>query len=79
MDKEKNIKEPYRPEDTPNPPQIIDPNRRNDEPDEKSPMRGEKKSPTGQHEENDSKPAESEKKEKLLGESETEITDETTI
>jgi hypothetical protein len=79
MENEKKIKEPYRPEDTPNPPQIIDPNRRNDEPGEKNPVRGEKNGPSNEQKETESAPAENGKKEKLLGESETEITDETTI
>ena len=80
MENEKEIKEPYRPENTPNPPQIIDPNRRPDESTEKEQVKAEKKSsPDQQPDRKNTKPGESEKKEKLLGESETEITDETTI
>jgi hypothetical protein len=47
-DKSKNIKEPYTPENTPNPPQIIDPSRKNeqnenDAPVENKPRNSEKK------------------------------------
>ncbi|HEY0743108.1 MAG TPA: hypothetical protein VGD40_16685 [Chryseosolibacter sp.] len=79
MENEKEIKEPYRPEDTPNPPQIIDPNRPNNEAGDKSPVKAERKSPAQQSDNKETKPGEDSKKEKLLGESETEITDETTI
>jgi hypothetical protein len=79
MKDEKEIKEPFKPENTPNPPQIIDPNKRNDEPGEKEPVKAQKKStPDEQSTRKNMKPGDSEKKEKLLGD-ETEITDETTI
>ena len=78
MENEKEIKEPYKPENTPNPPQIIDPGKQNNEPG-KEPVKAEKKSsPDQQPDRKSKKPGESEKKEKLLGD-ETEITDETTI
>lgn len=80
MGNENEIKEPYKPENTPTPPQIIDPNKRNDEPGEKQPVKAEKKStPAQQSDRKNAKPVDAEEKEKLLGESETEITDETTI
>jgi hypothetical protein len=80
MKNEKDIKEPFPAENTPNPPQIIDPNKRNDEPGEKEPVTAEKKSTPGeQPERKNEKPGDAKKEEKLLGESETEITDETTI
>jgi hypothetical protein len=80
MEDEKNkIKEPFTPENTPNPPQIIDPNKRNDEPTEKNPMKTSKGPASEKTERANQKPAEPRKEEKLLGESETEITDETTI
>lgn len=80
MENEKEIKEPFKPENTPNPPQIIDPNKRNDEPGENEPVKAEKKSkPEQQPDRKNAKPGDVEKNEKLLGESETEITDETTI
>ena len=80
MEKEKEIKEPYKPENTPTPPQIIDPNRRPEEPSDKEPVKAEKKStPDQERDRKNAKPGESENKEKLLGETETEITDETTI
>jgi hypothetical protein len=81
MENEKNkIKEPFTPDNTPNPPQIIDPNKRNDEPSGKAPMKVEK-SPSAQEKSDrkNQKPSSPKKEEKLLGESETEITDETTI
>jgi hypothetical protein len=80
MEREKEIKEPYTPENTPNPPQIIDPNKQNDEPGEKAPLKAEKKStPDHKSDLKNTKPGDAPDKEKLLGESETEITDETTI
>jgi hypothetical protein len=79
MEDDKKIREPFTPENTPNPPQIIDPNKRNDEANEKAPRKTAKPSAENKPERQDQKPDRSEKKEKLLGESETEITDETTI
>jgi hypothetical protein len=80
MENEKEIKEPFKPENTPNPPQIIDPNKQNDGPEEKAPLKAEKKStPDHKSDPKSTKPGDGLKKEKLLGESETEITDETTI
>lgn len=78
-DERKKIKEPFTPENTPTPPQIIDPNQRNDEPAEKAPMKVSKRPASETSERGNQKPGEPKKEEKLLGESETEITDETTI
>lgn len=71
----KKIKEPYHPEHTPPPPQIIDPSMRKErnEPDE--PVEGRK----NEKRQPDSGQKKKEEKPKLLGESETEIDDETTI
>lgn len=79
MKNEKEIKEPYRPEDTPNPPQIIDPNRPNNEAGDKGPVKAERKSPAKQSDKKETKPDDDSTSEKRLGESESEITDETTI
>lgn len=79
MENEKNkIKEPFAPQDTPEPPQIKDPNRRTDEPSQKEPMNAKSPAPE-KADEKKSSPGKEKKGEKLLGESETEITDETTI
>ena len=82
--KKDKIKEPYPPEQTPNPPQVIDPNRRNEEGEREAPVenkQGSRNDPRNEGEQVGRKPdnEENEKKEKLLGESETEIDDETTI
>ena len=69
------VKEPFSPEATPNPPQIIDPSRENERGEGKQPI---KTDPKNQQEEKKDRSQESPKK-KLLGESETEIDDETTI
>jgi hypothetical protein len=77
MKQDKNkIKEPYSPEHTPNPPQIIDPSlpKERNERDEPVENRGKDK-----QQGTDSQKPKKEKKPKLLGESETEIDDETTI
>jgi len=80
MENEKEIKEPYTPENTPNPPQIIDPNRRPEDPSEGEPVKAEKKSKPDQHpDRKNTKPGEAEKKEKVPGAPETKISDETTI
>ncbi|HEY0655393.1 MAG TPA: hypothetical protein VGD65_19800 [Chryseosolibacter sp.] len=83
MENEQNkVKEPFSPHETPAPPQIIDPNKRPDEPAKDNPMNAGKRSSADQSERKASKPGdqkEEKKEEKLLGESETEITDETTI
>lgn len=78
MENDKNkIKEPFTPENTPNPPQIIDPNKRNDEPAEKTPMKTDKgPSAKEKSERKNQKPA-SPAKEAKVGESESEISDET--
>jgi hypothetical protein len=73
-DKDK-IREPFPPEQTPNPPQIVDPNLKNE--------RGERSAPANNNQENN-KPAEKEENQKIkdtgkrLGDP-TEIDDETTI
>jgi hypothetical protein len=75
QDKNK-IKEPYSPENTPSPPQIIDPslqNERNE--DDKSIENRQKNTTSGENKSTQKK----QDKPKLLGESETEIDDETTI
>jgi hypothetical protein len=72
-DKDK-IREPFRPEQTPNPPQIVDPNLKNE--------RNERSAPTNSKKNN--KPAEKQENQKVkdtgkrLGDP-TEIDDETTI
>jgi hypothetical protein len=74
------IKEPFNPENTPTPPQIIDPNQRNDEPSEKNPRKVDQSpSPKDKSDRENQKPSNPKKEEKLLGETETEITDETTL
>lgn len=69
------IREPYTPEGTPNPPQIIDPSYKEEQRD-KSTSASNKQQPGDKRE-----PTAGDKKEKkkILGESETEINDETTI
>jgi hypothetical protein len=65
------IKEPYTPENTPNPPQVMDPNLRNE--------RGET---AGTNDKKRAAPAEREEKKESSGKKlgdQTEITDETTI
>jgi hypothetical protein len=74
-DEKKNIKEPYAPESTPNPPQIIDPSRQNEQGERDQPLKTQPTNHDGEHK-NNNKPA---PKKKLLGESEIEIDDETTI
>jgi hypothetical protein len=73
----KKIKEPYPPENTPSPPQIIDPSGRKEKNEDDRPIEGR---PQNQKE-TDRQPVkkDQEKTKKLLGESETEIDDETTI
>jgi hypothetical protein len=73
-DKQK-IKEPYPPENTPNPPQNIDPNLQGERENQSKPV--ENKRPDNDQKEQSKNPEST--KPKLLGESETEITDETTI
>jgi hypothetical protein len=61
MDDTKKIKEPYTPENTPNPPQIIDPIKRNEEPGANEPIKANKKGPAeSKSKEKDAKPAEPE-------------------
>jgi hypothetical protein len=75
-DKHKNsIREPFPPENTPVPPQNMDPNL---EQDRKNKNKASENQPSGKDEQKSKTPAGNEKP-KLLGESETEITDETTI
>jgi hypothetical protein len=73
-DKQK-IREPYPPENTPNPPQNIDPNLPGERENQNKPV--ENKRPGNDQKEQNKKSVNA--KPKLLGESETEITDETTI
>ena len=74
-DDRKNIKEPYQPEHTPNPPQIIDPSKGNED--------GKKEAPVENKQRNDKNESQSQnpklEKPKRLGESEPDIHDETTI
>jgi hypothetical protein len=74
--KEKNIKEPFPPDQTPNPPQIIDPSRANEQGEGQKPL---KTDPKNQASENKGTGNAKSGSKKLLGESETEIDDETTI
>lgn len=79
-DDRKKIKEPYPPEQTPSPPQIIDPSGRKERNEDDMPIE-DKKQPKAKHP--SEKPAEddnrkSEERPKMLGD-ETEIEDETTI
>lgn len=78
MESDKNkIKEPFPPENTPNPPQIIDPNKRNEEP-EKAPLKtGKGPSGKGKPDRENQKPASLKKEEKVAEEPESEITGET--
>lgn len=74
-DERKNVREPFDPERTPNPPQTIHPTDKDEKASKDQPAENNKA-------ESDRKPAEgpeSKPKEKLLGESEIEIDDETTI
>jgi hypothetical protein len=74
QDKSK-IKEPYTPENTPPPPQIIDPNQRKEQNEEDRPIENRQKNEKAR----ENKSPQKKEKPKLLGESETEIDDETTI
>jgi hypothetical protein len=76
--KKEKIEEPYSPDNTPNPPQIIDPNRREETPGSE-PVKA-KKNPSAESEDRKKKdqPAQPEKKGKLLNE-DAQINDETTI
>jgi hypothetical protein len=72
-DETKNIKEPYNPHQTPNPPQIIDPGKRNEERNKEASVENK-----NQNQSDKSENAE-QKKAKRLGEDEPDIHDETTI
>jgi hypothetical protein len=80
MDNKKDkIEEPYSPENTPNPPQIIDPNKREETPGNE-PVQAKDSRPAeakANRKKND-QPGEPEKKEKLLSD-DAQINDETTI
>lgn len=76
-DDNKKIKEPYPPEQTPTPPQVIDPSVRKERNEPAEPLSA-KKRDEGTNEKR-KEPGTGESKEKLLGESPTEIDDETTI
>lgn len=74
MDNKKSkIEEPYTPDNTPTPPQIIDPNKQNEEQELQS-----KRTADGDSGRKNQRPVASEKKEKLLNE-DADINDETTI
>jgi hypothetical protein len=75
-DQKDKVKEPFPPEATPNPPQIIDPSKESDQGKSKQPLKTQPKNQQAGHKSDQSK---SQPKKKLLGESETEIDDETTI
>ena len=87
MDNKKDkIKEPYSPEQTPNPPQVIDPNRMNEQGEKQRPVENKqgaanRADPKNENQSNrkDADKDQNKKGEKLLGESETEIDDEATI
>lgn len=78
MDNKKNkVEEPYSPENTPNPPQIIDPNNRGEE-GGNNPVETKRNPAAESKSERTERPATKEKKEKLLNE-DADITDETTL
>lgn len=71
------IKEPFTPENTPNPPQVIDPNKRNDDPGEKQPRKMQKgPSSDDQSQPKKEKPETAEGKEKVSAETGNGVTDE---
>jgi hypothetical protein len=73
MKNKKKIEEPFDPQNTPEPAQVMDPNKRKEEQDKRnSPANTAGQSQQPQKQKDEAKP-------KLLGESETEIDDETTI
>ena len=73
-DERKNIKEPYQPGHTPNPPQIIDPSKPNEDGKKESPVENKRRDESDKQSENPKL-----EKPKNLGESEHDIHDETTI
>jgi hypothetical protein len=73
-DERKNIKEPYQPDHTPNPPQIIDPSKPNEDSKKESPVENKRRDESDKQSENPKL-----EKPKKLGESEPDIHDETTI
>jgi hypothetical protein len=73
MKHKKKIEEPFDPERTPEPPQLKDPSMRRNE------GQGDSSGPAGDKRSNENKTKPKDEKPKLLGESETEIDDETTI
>jgi hypothetical protein len=72
-DERKNIKEPYNPHQTPDPPQIIDPSKRKEEGNKEAPVENKNQNHSAQSEKSE------QKKTKRLGEDEPDIHDETTI
>jgi hypothetical protein len=75
MEKDKKIEEPFDPEKAPNPPQSVDPNKRRHEEEQPEGATGKRRD---QKDEAGNEKKE-EPKRKLLGESEIEIDDATTI
>ena len=73
-DERKNIKEPFHPENTPNPPQIIDPNKRNETNDKDAPIENKQRQENEKRESGNSKG----EKPKQVGDA-PDIHDETTI
>ena len=77
-DERKNIKEPYQPDNTPNPPQIIDPSKRNENNEREAPVENKQRDANQQSQEQKAQPKTKEEKPKRLGESQPDINDETT-
>jgi hypothetical protein len=76
-DQKEKVKEPFSPEATPNPPQIIDPSRGAEQGETEQPLKTQPKNQ--QSEQKPDQQSKAQPKKKLPGESETEIDDETTI
>jgi hypothetical protein len=73
-DERKNIREPYQPENTPNPPQIIDPSKRNEDGKKEVPVENKQRTDKGDSQSENPKL----EKPKRVGD-EPDINDETTI
>jgi hypothetical protein len=76
MEKPRTYKEPYSPENTPPPPQVMNPNGKPENNEKDRPAKGQQKKERSRENKYSQR---KQKKSKLLGESETEINDETTI
>jgi hypothetical protein len=74
-DEQNKIKEPYHPDKTPNPPQIIDPSKRNEDDRKEAPVENKQRENKNESQSENPKL----EKPKQLGESEPDIHDETTI